>query len=58
MGEGECLDFSGVLKTLDDRKFTRWVTSCPGEPPPGGQDAVTEARRSVEMREYLRGLGY
>ena len=58
VGEGECLDFSGVLKTLDDRKFTRWVTSCPGEPPPGGQDAVTEARRSVEMREYLRGLGY
>ena len=58
VGEGECLDFQGVMDTLKDRAFSRWVTSCPGEPPPGGQDAVTEAHRSKEMRNYLRKLGY
>lgn len=58
VGVGECLDFTGVLNTLDERNFTRWVTSCPGEPPEGGLDPVTEAQRSAGMREYLRGLGY
>jgi len=58
VGESECLDFAGVLKTLDERSFSRWVTSCPGEPLYEGEDAISEAKRSSRMREYLRGLGY
>ena len=58
VGEGECLDFAGVLNTLAERGFDRWVTSCPGEPAYEGEDAVSEARRSAGMRQYLRGLGY
>ena len=58
VGEGECLDFAGVLKTLDERSFSRWVTSCPGAPLYEGEDAISEAKRSSRMREYLRGLGY
>jgi sugar phosphate isomerase/epimerase len=58
VGLAECLDFPGVLKTLEDRSFTHWVTSCPGEPAYEGEDAVSEAKRSAKMREYLRGLGY
>lgn len=58
VGEGECLDFKAVLKSLDKSNFTRWVTSCPGEPPEGGQDAVAEAKGSASMRQYLRDLGY
>ena len=57
VGKAECLDFPGLLRTLVDRNFSRWVTACPGDPP-AGDDAVSEARRSTGMREYLRGLGY
>ena len=42
VGEGECLDFAGVLNTLAERSFDRWVTSCPGEPAYEGEDAVSE----------------
>ena len=58
VGEAECLDFTAVLKTLEDRNFTRWVTACPGEPAYEGEDAVSEAERSAGMRDYLRRLGY
>ena len=58
VGQAECLDFKGVLDTLDARGFSGWVTSCPGEPVPGGEDPLSEARRSRRMREYVRGLGY
>ena len=47
VGEAECLDFAAVLKTLEDRNFTRWVTACPGEPAYEGEDAVSEAERSA-----------
>ena len=57
VGEGECLDFAGVLQTLERRGFDRWVTACPGTVPEGA-DAVAQARISAGMREYLRGLGY
>ena len=58
VGQAECLDFGGVLKTLDGRGFDRWVTACPGDPIPGEEAPISEARRSARMREYLRGLGF
>jgi len=58
VGQAECLDFAGVLKTLAEKGFDRWVTACPGEPVPGQEDPLSEARRSARMREYLKGLGY
>lgn len=58
VGQAECLDFGGVLKTLAERGFNRWVTACPGDPIPGQRDPLSEARRSAGMREYLRSLGY
>ena len=58
VGEAECLDFAGVLRKLEEIGYDRWVTSCPGTPPPSGEPAFEEARRSRGMREYLRGLGY
>ena len=58
VGQAECLDFGGVLRTLDEKGFSGWVTACPGEPVPGGEDPISEARRSAGMREYLRKLGY
>ena len=57
VGEAECLDFAGVLRKLEEIGYDRWVTSCPGTPPPSGEPAFEEARRSRGMREYLRGLG-
>lgn len=57
VGQAECLDFAGVLNTLKERQFSRWVTACPGDPPEG-DDSISEARRSAGMREYLRRLGY
>lgn len=58
VGAAACLDFKGVLDTLESKGFRRWVTACPRTPPPGGTEAVQSARESVGMREYLRGLGY
>ena len=58
VGEGQHLNFAGILKTLEDVDFSRWVTSCPGEPVPGAEDAMSEAQRSRRTREYLKGLGY
>ena len=45
-------------EALEEIGFTRWVTSCPGVPAPGKDDALSEARSSRKMREYLKRLGY
>jgi sugar phosphate isomerase/epimerase len=58
VGAAECLDFKGVLDTLVDKGFNRWVTACPQVPPEGGTEASQSARDSASMRQYIRGLGY
>ena len=58
VGEGRAMDFGGILTTLEEMGFVRWVTSCPGEPVPGGEDPLSEASRSRRTREYLKELGY
>lgn len=58
VGAGASQDFAGILKTLKDMKFERWVTSCPGELVPGYEEPISQARQSKNMRDYLRGLGY
>ena len=58
VGEGESVDFSAILKALEEIGFSRWVTSCPGVPTPGQDGALNEARSSRKMREYLKRLGY
>ena len=57
VGEAECLDFRGVRNVLEETGYNRWVTGCPGAPPPG-EDAISEAKRSKRMLAYLRGIGY
>jgi sugar phosphate isomerase/epimerase len=58
VGEGESVDFAGILKALEEIGYSRWVTSCPGVPIPGQDDTLGEARSSRKMREYLKRLGY
>lgn len=58
VGQGQNCDFPGIKNTLEEINFDRWVTACPGEPIPGQEDAISEAKRSARMAEYLRGLGY
>ncbi len=58
VGAGECLDFKGVLDTLANKGYERWVTACPQTPPEGGTEACVSAQASASMRAYLRGLGY
>ena len=58
VGVAENVDFSEVLTALDDLGYDGVVTSCPGEPVPGADDPISEARRSAATRAYLRGLGY
>ena len=58
VGQAASLDFGAILNKLDEMEFDRWITSCPGEPVPGQEDPLSEARRSRRMRDYLRGLGY
>lgn len=57
VGEAECLDFLGVRKVLDEINFDRWVTGCPGAPPPN-DDPVSEAKRSQKMFRYMKEKGY
>ena len=57
VGQAESLDFKAVMDLCAERGFSRWVTACPGNPPEG-DDPISEARRSVGMRNYLRDLGY
>ena len=58
VGQAANVDFRDVLKALAEIGFDRWVTACPGDTIPGEEDAISEARRSKRMVEYLRGLGY
>jgi sugar phosphate isomerase/epimerase len=58
VGEAENVDFPAILKTLDEAGFDRWITACPGEVVPGQEDPLMMARKSRNMRAYLRSLGY
>lgn len=58
VGQAESVNFGAVKDALEEIHFQRWVTACPGEPIPGADDAISEARRSKRMVDYLRGLGY
>ena len=58
VGVAANVDFPLVLKTLDELGYRRVVTSCPGQPIPGQEDPVSEARRSAKTRQYLREIGY
>ena len=58
VGLGSEMQFAPILETLDEIGFDRWVTSCPGEPIPGAEDPLSEARRSAETRQFLRDLGH
>ncbi len=58
VGQAASVDFPAVRNVLEEIKFDRWVTACPGEPIPGADDVVSEARRSKRMVDYLRGIGY
>jgi sugar phosphate isomerase/epimerase len=58
VGQGENVDFPAVREVLEEIGFDRWVTGCPGEPIPGGEDPISEAKRSKRMVDYLRGIGY
>lgn len=58
VGEGPDLDFTAIRKVLEEIGFSRWVTSCPGNPVPGADDPVSEARRSRKTYEFLRRIGY
>ena len=48
VGEGECLDFAGVLNTLAERGFDRWVTVVQASRP-------TRARIQSARRRGVRG---
>jgi sugar phosphate isomerase/epimerase len=58
VGQAQNVDFPGVRQALLDIGYNRWVTAVPGEAVPGQEDAVSEARRSKRMVEYLRGIGF
>ena len=58
VGEARAVDFPGVMRILEEIDYDRVVTCCPGEPAWEGEDAVSEARRSAVMREYLRSIGF
>jgi sugar phosphate isomerase/epimerase len=58
VGEAENVDFPAVRDVLEEIGFDRWVTACPGQPVPGQDDPISEAKRSRRMVEYLRGIGY
>jgi sugar phosphate isomerase/epimerase len=58
VGQAANVDFAGVRDVLQEIGYNRWVTAVPGDSIPGQEDAISEAKRSVRMVEYLRGLGY
>ena len=53
VGAGTVMDFPGIMSTLSELKYDRWVTACPGQV----EDRSDIERMSVN-REYLRELGY
>ena len=58
VGEGKEIDFVAIKGALDHIGFDRWVTACPGQPLPGGDDPLREAKRSAGMFKFLKGIGY
>jgi sugar phosphate isomerase/epimerase len=58
VGQAGNVDFPAVRAVLDETSFSRWVTACPGEPIPGADDPLSEAKRSRRMVDYLKGIGY
>jgi sugar phosphate isomerase/epimerase len=58
VGQAEKVDFPAVRQMLEEIEFKRWVTGCPGQPIPGQDDPISEARRSQRMVQYMRGIGY
>ena len=58
VGQGRKCDFAAIKNVLEEINYTGWVTACPGEPIPGGEDPISESKRSNRMVEYTRGLGY
>lgn len=53
VGGGDAIDFPGIMSTLEELDYNRWVTACPGMV----EDRTDEERMTVN-REYLRQLGY
>lgn len=58
VGQAENVDFVAVRKVLEEINYNRWVTAVPGEPIPGADDPISEAKRSKRMVEYLKKIGY
>jgi len=58
VGQGKHCDFPAIKNVLEEINYTRWVTAVPGDTIPGQEDALSEAKRSRRMIEYLRGIGY
>jgi len=58
VGVGKSLDFMSIMNALEEIDYDRWITCCPGQPIPGMENVINEARRSKNMRVYLRNLGY
>ena len=58
VGQAVNVDFVAVREVLEEIGYNRWVTAVPGEPIPGADDAISEAKRSRRMVEYLKGIGY
>ncbi len=53
VGGGTAMDFPGIMSTLEELNYDRWITACPGMV----EDRSDEERMTVN-REYLRQLGY
>ena len=53
VGAGNVMDFPGIMSTLAELNYDRWITACPGMV----EDRSDEERMTVN-RAYLRQLGY
>jgi sugar phosphate isomerase/epimerase len=58
VGEAENVDFPAIADVLEEINYDRWVTGCPGTPPPGREDPLSMAQDSQAMYEYMRRVGY
>ena len=58
MGAAATVDFPAARKVLEEIGYNRWVTAVPGNAIPGQEDPLSEATRSKQMVDYLRGIGY
>ncbi len=58
VGQAQKVDFVACRKALEETGYNRWVTAVPGDTIPGQEDALSEAKRSRRMVEYLKGIGY